>query len=59
MKGRTDLKLNPAKVRAIRGELAKGRTQTDIGREFGVAQTAVSAVARGERWAHVKGVSNA
>jgi hypothetical protein len=45
--------LTADKVREIRRMFADGVTQTEIGRRLGVAQTNVSLIVRGKRWAHV------
>jgi len=43
-------KLTQASVALIRTLLARGHTQQAIGQRFGLAQTAVSKIKRGDRW---------
>ena len=49
----TTSKLSESDVRAIRDAYANGESQTAIGKRYGIAQTSVSKVVRGVRWAHV------
>lgn len=46
-------KLTEDAVRAIRRLGAEGHTQRAIGARFGVGQTVISSIIRGETWAHV------
>jgi hypothetical protein len=61
-KGRTqrghthhNAKLNPEAVREIRRRYNEGGVfQRELGAEFGVTQTVIGTILRGEAWAHVK-----
>lgn len=46
-------KLTETAVRAIRRELAAGRTQSAIASQFGVHRTTVGRIANGQLWTHV------
>lgn len=46
-------KLNDAAVRHIRALVADGRSQEEVGRLYGVGQTAISSIVRRRTWAHV------
>lgn len=46
-------KLTDAAVRTIKQRLASGEYQKDIARDFGVWQSAISAIAVGKTWRHV------
>lgn len=46
-------RLTEEQVVAIRARHSAGETQTALAREFGVAQTTVSAAVRGVKWRHV------
>lgn len=46
-------KLTAADVLEIRALLATGQSQSAVGRRFGVGQSCISSIARGERWAHI------
>jgi hypothetical protein len=48
-------KLTEASVRAIRRAYARGALQSEIAREVGVGQSAVSLIVTGRRWSHVEG----
>lgn len=52
---RTHSKLTDEQVVAMRAYRAAGSTCASLSRFFGVSTTLVSAVCRGERWAHVGG----
>lgn len=47
-------KLTEDDVRRIRSEVAAGRTQTEVAREYGVHQSLISNIVRHRRWSHVK-----
>ena len=47
-------KLKEEDVRSIRRRLCEGESQVSIARHFGVAQPAISDIARGRTWTHVK-----
>lgn len=47
-------KLDPERVREIRGRLARGETQQSIADVYGVALTTISAVALGRNWNWVR-----
>ena len=47
-------KLTEARVRSIREMYSDGFSQDEIARHFGVGQSTVSAVLRGDTWAHVR-----
>lgn len=47
-------RLNPTAVRIIRKLVKKGMSQRKIGARFGVSHSAVSCVANGFSWSHVK-----
>ena len=46
-------RLTDASVRSIRTMLGRGRSQTDIATEFGVARKTIYQIARGRTWKHV------
>lgn len=46
-------KLTDADVRAIRSELAKGRTYADIGKQFGVHLSVIGRIATRKSWTHI------
>lgn len=45
--------LTESLVREIRAQLAEGRSQTDVARDFGVHQTTISRIYLGQRWKEV------
>lgn len=47
-------KLTEPQVLRIRHQLAMGRRQRDIAAAFGVTQGAISCIARGKTWGHLK-----
>lgn len=46
--------LRSADVQAIRGEVARGRSQRAVAKQFGVGQMQVSRIVRGQRWGHLE-----
>lgn len=46
--------LNEDQVRAIKEELARGKTQQEIAEKYDVSQPLISQINRGRRWSHVK-----
>lgn len=46
-------KLTETNVQEIRERLAKGETQTRVGRLYGVSQSAVSKIVTGRAWTHI------
>jgi hypothetical protein len=47
-------KLTEADVRAVRARLAAGESRKALCNEYGLSQSAMSSLARGETWTHVK-----
>lgn len=47
-------RLNEAHVALIKGELALGKTQTEIARAFRVSQSTIHLIARNKVWRHVQ-----
>lgn len=50
---RAHAKLTPSVVRAIRAEVAAGALQREVAARYGVNQTGVGKIVRGETWTHV------
>lgn len=46
--------LNEAQVRAIKEDLARGKTQQEIAEKYDVSQPLISQIHRGKIWTHVK-----
>lgn len=51
------VKLNPEMVRKIRSEYIRGRSdrnQVQLSEKYGICQTAISSIVRGQSWKHIR-----